>query len=65
MIEAGQSVRITKHGRPVARLVPDHGFMSGKEFAKLFSGYSADAVDKAGAKQIAKNIAKLDADVDN
>jgi antitoxin (DNA-binding transcriptional repressor) of toxin-antitoxin stability system len=65
MIEAGQSIRITKHGRSVARLVPDPGFMSGKEFAQLFSDYSADAVDKAAAKQIAKNIAQLDAEVDD
>lgn len=65
MIEAGQSIRITKHGRPVARLVPDPGFMSGKEFAQLFAGYSADAVDKAVAKEIAKNIAQLDVEVDD
>ncbi|MHC1762748.1 MAG: type II toxin-antitoxin system Phd/YefM family antitoxin [Verrucomicrobiia bacterium] len=65
MIEAGQSIRITKHGRPVARLVPDPGFMSGKEFAQVFASYRADAVDKATAKEIAKNIAQLNAEVDD
>jgi prevent-host-death family protein len=65
MVEAGQSIRITKHGRPVARLVPDRSFMSGKEFAQLFAGYKPDALDKAAANEIAKNIAQLDAEADD
>jgi prevent-host-death family protein len=62
-VEAGQSVRITKHGRAVARLVPDRNFMSGKEFAAVFAGYEATAQDKAAADAIAANIAELDAEV--
>ncbi len=65
MVEAGQVIRITKHGRPVARLVPDQRFMSGKEFARLFAGYKADALDKAAADEIANNIAQLDAEVED
>ncbi len=62
MVEAGQSVRITKHGRPVARLVPDQGFMSGGEAAGLFRGYEADALDRDAAEEVARNIAQLDAE---
>ena len=49
----------------VARLVPDQGFMSGREFAKLFGGHQADALDKAAEVEIAKNIAEVDAEVDD
>jgi antitoxin (DNA-binding transcriptional repressor) of toxin-antitoxin stability system len=62
MVEDGESICITKHGRPVARLVPDRGFMSGKEAADLFRGYKADALDKAAAAEIARSIAQLDAE---
>lgn len=65
MVQSGQSIRITRHGQPVARLVPDQGFMSGEQAAKLFRGYKADAVDKAAADEIAKTVALLDAEVDD
>ena len=65
MVEAGQCIRITKRGRPVARLVPDRDFMSGKEAAELFRGYEADALDKAAAEEIARNIRQLDAETDD
>ncbi len=63
-VEHGETVRIRKHGRTVARLVPDCGFMSGKEFSRLFNGYKADALDKASANAIAANLAELDKDYD-
>ena len=60
LVEAGQSIRITKHGRPVARLVPDRDFMSGKEAASLFRTHKADKFDRAAADAIADQIAQLD-----
>ncbi len=65
LVKTGQTIRITKLGRPVARLVPELEFMSGKEFAKLFAGYQADALDKATADEVARNIAQFDAEVDD
>ena len=65
LVEAGQSIRITKHGRPVARLVPDGDFMSGKEAAVLFRAHKADKLDRAAADAIANQIAELDREADN
>ncbi len=62
-VERGETVRILKHGRARARLVPDCDFMSGADFAKLFEGYQATALDRAAAEEIAANIAKLDAEM--
>ena len=59
LVEAGQSVRITKHGRSVARLVPDRDFMSGKEAADLFRGHRPDKLDHGTARAVAREIAKL------
>jgi prevent-host-death family protein len=42
MVEAGQGIRITKRGRPVARLAPDRDFMSGREAAELFWTHAED-----------------------
>ncbi len=57
LAEAGQSIRITKHGRHVARLVPDRDFMPGKEAAAFFAGHKADGLDRQAANEIEKNIA--------
>jgi hypothetical protein len=38
--------------------------MSGRDFANVFAGYKARALDKAAADAIAANIAKLDAETD-
>ena len=65
LVEAGQSIRITKHGRPVARLVPDRGFMSGKEAAALFRTYRPDKLDRAAADAIADQIAQLDREAED
>jgi len=65
LVEAGQSIRITKHGRSVARLVPDRDFMAGKEAAALFGGYKADKLDRAAADAIAASVAELDREADD
>jgi hypothetical protein len=49
----------------VARLVPDRDFMSGKEAAEVFRGYKADALDKAAAEEIARNIRQSDSETDD
>jgi len=41
-VEHGQTVQIVKHGKVVARLVPDSGFMDGKRAAALFTDHVAD-----------------------
>ena len=50
-VEHGQSVQIVKHGKVVARLVPDCDFMDGKRVAALFADHvpdpeTADAIEK-------------------
>ena len=59
-VEQGETVRITKNGRLVARLVPETGFMSGKAAAGVFESYQAGAEDLAAADAIALEIKKLD-----
>jgi antitoxin (DNA-binding transcriptional repressor) of toxin-antitoxin stability system len=59
LVESGQSVRIKRHGRVVARLVPDRGFMSGEEFSALFEGYQPDELDKEAAEEIRRNLGSI------
>jgi hypothetical protein len=56
LVERGETVRITKHGRIRAKIVRDVDFMDGKEFAKIFKNYKATELDKAAADEIEKNI---------
>jgi antitoxin (DNA-binding transcriptional repressor) of toxin-antitoxin stability system len=56
----GETVRIRKHGRAFARIVPDSDFMSGEDFSKIFADYKADDLDKSAASAIAANVKKLD-----
>jgi prevent-host-death family protein len=54
-VEHGQSVQIVKHGKIVARLVPDCGFMDAKQAAALFADHvpdpeTADAIEKELAR---------------
>jgi len=65
MVEGGQSIRITKHGRSVARLVPDPGFMSGSEAAELFRTHKAGKLDRATADAIAEQLHLIDREADN
>ena len=64
-VEHGETVRIRKHGRTVARLVPDCEFMSGKRAAELFRNHKATAQDKAAADAIEYEIRKLDQEQDD
>jgi prevent-host-death family protein len=57
----GETVLIrNKHGRAVARLVPDADFMDGKRAASLFRSYKALDADKRAADAIEAQIRKLD-----
>lgn len=62
LVERGETVRISKHGKAKARLVPDCDFMDAKEFAKAFAGHKASKLDVAAADEIAKNIERLNQD---
>jgi hypothetical protein len=59
LVERGETVRITKHGRVRAKIVRDVDFMDGKEFAKIFKNYKATELDKAAADEIEKNIKRI------
>ena len=63
-VAQGETVRILKHGRARARLVPDCDFMSSQEMARLFAGYQADALDQATADAVAATIQALDQETD-
>jgi antitoxin (DNA-binding transcriptional repressor) of toxin-antitoxin stability system len=65
LVEHGQTVQIRKHGRAVARLIPDRDFMSGKNAAAIFRDYHAESADRAAANAIASELAKLDRDFEN
>jgi len=64
-VKRGETVRIVKHGRIRARIVPDCDFMSGEEFARVFEGYQATAQDAAAADAIARNIRALDQEAED
>lgn len=59
-VEHGETVVVRKHGRPVARLVPDSMFMSGRKAADLFRTYKAGKLDRQAADAIEHQIRKLD-----
>jgi antitoxin (DNA-binding transcriptional repressor) of toxin-antitoxin stability system len=65
LAEHGECVRIQKHGRSVARLVPDSDFMSGKQAADLFRSHKADKLERAAAQAIETEIARLDREADD
>ena len=58
-VEHGESVRTRKHGKAVARLVPDCDFMPGDRAAALFKGHQGD---EATAAAVTEQIARLDAE---
>ena len=61
-VERGETVRIQKQGRVLARIVPHCDFMSGEAAARLFEGYEATALDKAAGDAVEAVIAELDAE---
>ncbi|MBI4661605.1 MAG: hypothetical protein HY735_22510 [Verrucomicrobia bacterium] len=64
-VEHGETVRIRKDGRAVARLIPDCEFIEGWRAAEAFRYYRADVEDKAAANAIAAEIRRLDAEIDD
>ena len=63
-VAQGETVRILKHGRARARLVPDCDFISSREMEQLFASHQADALDQATADAVAANIQALDQEED-
>jgi antitoxin (DNA-binding transcriptional repressor) of toxin-antitoxin stability system len=63
-VQRGETVVIRKHGRAIARLIPDSGFMSGKKAADLFRTHRAVELDRQTAQAIQIEIAKLDQEAD-
>jgi prevent-host-death family protein len=61
----GETVLISKHGKAIARLVPDADFMDGKRAANLFRSYKALDADKRAADAIEAQIRKLDRETDD
>lgn len=64
-VQHGETVIIRKHGRLVARLVPDRGFMRGKQAADLFRSHRAGRLDRQAADAIESEIAKLDREAED
>jgi prevent-host-death family protein len=64
-VEQGETVIVRKHGKPVARLVPDSVFMSGRKAADLFRSHKADKLDRQAADAIEAQIRKLDREAED
>jgi prevent-host-death family protein len=58
-VEHGESVQILKHGRAVARLIPDSDFIDGSRISVLFQNHIPDP---EAADAIEKEIQKLSRD---
>ena len=61
-VEHGETVLIRKHGRAVARLIPDSQFMSGRKVAGLFRSHRPDPET---ADAVAVEIRKLEQETDD
>ena len=61
-VERGETIRIQKQGRVVARMVPDCDFMPGRQAAALFKGHRADT---EAANAIAAELGKLDLEAEH
>ena len=61
-VEHGRSIQVLRHGRTVARLVPDCDFMDGRRAAEFFRGHIGDA---AAANAIEKEILKIRQEEEN
>ena len=65
LVDRGESIRITNHGKARARIIQDFGFMSGAEFSQVFNGWKATPLDRAAADEIEKNISDLNQEAEN
>jgi len=54
LVDRGESIRITNHGKARARIIQDFGFMSGAEAAMVFSGWRANQLDRARRMRLKK-----------
>ena len=61
-VQHGHSIQIVKHGKTVARLVPDCDFMDGKRAAALFADHVADP---EAADAVEQELAKLKQEEDD
>ena len=61
-VERGETIRIHKQGRTVARMVPDCDFMPGRQAAALFKGHRADTET---ANAIAAELNKLELEAEH
>lgn len=61
-VERGETIRIRKEGRTIARMVPDCDFMPGWQAADLFRGHGADT---ATADAITSELRKVDLETEN
>jgi antitoxin (DNA-binding transcriptional repressor) of toxin-antitoxin stability system len=61
-VERGETVRIRREGRMVARMVPDCDFMPGAQAAELFRGHRDDAET---ADAVAAELRKLKQEAEN
>ena len=64
-VQRGETVKILRNGKAIARLVPDSGFMDGKQAAAIFASYKATAADKRAAEAVREEIRKLDRETDH
>ena len=64
-VEHGETVVVRKHGKPIARLVPDSVFMSGRKAADLFRSHKAGKLDRQAADAIEDQIRKLDREAED
>jgi prevent-host-death family protein len=69
LVEHGQTVRIMRRGRPVARISPEVRFMTGKEAAALFRDHkpdpeTADAIAAALKQLREEDNGKFSAELD-
>lgn len=57
-VEAGEEIAVTRHGKVVARLVPDHPRMAADAFRDFWQGTDIDL--QAPADLQAEDVASLD-----
>ena len=62
LVEHGQTIRISKKGRTVARMVPDCDFMPGRQAAELFRSHRPDP---EAADAVAAELKKLRAEAEH